>query len=361
MNSFNNYDNRNFQFKKGSIEIKNCIKVESNFKQISKHNYENMLSSITFLDVLINNLYKKQIYTIHNVYQELYRGGKKPTGFGDFIRGCFFLLQFCKKYKFKLNIIINHPVALYLKHFCIHYKNNKKVLNITKFDEHNFISPKLDEDNYIIGEIINDKVFSMFIYYLSNIHVENHQVFSYNILFPHDKIEENDRLYIQNLLEPNEEMNEYVDETLLGLKFVKKKYAVIHIRCGDEYLSEKSSIFSKNCLIHIFDEIVKIINLNHQSMEYLLISDNNFIKNFIQIFLCNKFTNVKILFNSIIHLGELDMMDIIRVKNTMLDFYLLANSCSIYAISLYSHGSGFSLWCAKTYNISYKCKYINIT
>jgi hypothetical protein len=36
----------------------------------------------------------------------------------------------------------------------------------------------------------------------------------------------------------------------------------------------------------------------------------------------------------------------------------LANSRSIYSISVYIHGSGFSFWCAKTYNIPYSCKYI---
>ena len=40
------------------------------------------------------------------------------------------------------------------------------------------------------------------------------------------------------------------------------------------------------------------------------------------------------------------------------DFYLLANSNTIHSLTSYPHGSGFSYWCAKTFNIPYVCKYI---
>ena len=42
----------------------------------------------------------------------------------------------------------------------------------------------------------------------------------------------------------------------------------------------------------------------------------------------------------------------------MIDFYLLSLSREIFAFSAYKHGSGFSYWCAKTYDIPYVCKYI---
>ena len=49
-----------------------------------------------------------------------------------------------------------------------------------------------------------------------------------------------------------------------------------------------------------------------------------------------------------------------KVKNTIIDFYLLSLSNSINSYSSYEHGSGFSYWCAKTYDIPYSCKYITI-
>lgn len=180
--------------------------------------------------------------------------------------------------------------------------------------------------------------------------------FIYNILFPYYAIEEQDKMHIRFLLEPNEEMNKFIDETIAKLGIQKKKYTVIHIRCGDEYLCDNSSIFTKKYLISIFDEIKRIVTRDLET-EYLLISDNNLIKGLINKFLF-QIKNIKMLYNSITHVGETNILDIEKVKNTMLDFYLLANSGAIYSISVYAHGSGFSYWCAKTYNIPYKCKYI---
>jgi len=57
-------------------------------------------------------------------------------------------------------------------------------------------------------------------------------------------------------------------------------------------------------------------------------------------------------------MGEGTVLERQKVKNTMLDFYLLANSDAIHSFTAYPHGSGFSFWCAKTYGIPYSCKYI---
>ena len=54
----------------------------------------------------IQLLHNKNIRVINNVYQDNYKDNIKPTGFGDFIRGCYFLIQFCCKFNFKANIII---------------------------------------------------------------------------------------------------------------------------------------------------------------------------------------------------------------------------------------------------------------
>jgi hypothetical protein len=310
-------------------------------------------------------LHTQKVFVIQNVYQEIYKGGLKPTGFGDFIRGCYFILQFCKKHKFKSNIIINHPIALCLKQYENFYINKNKDINlemnkifdnIHKFEGSNFISCLMDNHGYIIGEKINDNTIHDFIDYLGGGYLSNHTLFIYNILFPYYAIEEKDKLYIRYLLEPNEEMNIFIDETIAKLGVIKKKYTVIHIRCGDEYLCDNSSVFTKKYLIAIFDEIKRIVSRDSET-EYLLISDNNLIKGLIKKFLF-QIKNVKMLYNSITHVGETNILDIEKVKNTMLDFYLLANSGAIYSISVYAHGSGFSYWCAKTYNIPYKCKFI---
>ena len=60
----------------------------------------------------------------------------------------------------------------------------------------------------------------------------------------------------------------------------------------------------------------------------------------------------------ITHFGEGVILEEEKVKNTLIDFYLLSQSKSIFSYSAYQHGSGFSYWCAKTFNIPYVCKYV---
>ena len=60
----------------------------------------------------------------------------------------------------------------------------------------------------------------------------------------------------------------------------------------------------------------------------------------------------------ITHFGEGVVLEEEKVKNTLLDFYLLSLASAILSYSHYEHGSGFSYWCAKTFDIPYTCKYI---
>jgi hypothetical protein len=85
-----------------------------------------------------------------------------------------------------------------------------------------------------------------------------------------------------------------------------------------------------------------------------VISDNNEIK----LLLNDEFPNIKFLVYNITHLGEGVRLENEKVKNTMIDFYLMSKSSAIYSLTSYPHGSGFSYWCAKIYGIPYKCKYI---
>ena len=61
----------------------------------------------------------------------------------------------------------------------------------------------------------------------------------------------------------------------------------------------------------------------------------------------------------ITHLGYNLLVKYDAVKNTLVDFYLMSQSRHIYSYSVYTHGSGFSKWCAVLYNIPYETYYIN--
>lgn len=313
--------------------------------------------------ISIETLHKKGVTVINNVYQELYKDNVKPTGFGDFIRGCYYLLQFCRKNGFEPKVFIYSQVSDFLVNYCENskvYKNNNQrfLSNIKNFVKNNWVNCVLDSNDYIVDCIKTNIIHEDFIRYLCHdVKVYSNNVYIYNIMFPEDnEITKDDKLYIQKMLQPTDEMTEYVDETLKGLRFQKYKYNVIHIRSGDKFLCDNSKNFRRDYVKKIIDEVFIILNNKNNICDYVLVADNNEIK----IMLTEQYPNIKSLILDITHLGEGTVLERKKIKNTMLDFYLLANSSAIHSFSSYPHGTGFSYWCAKTYDIPYSCKYIKI-
>lgn len=67
--------------------------------------------------------------------------------------------------------------------------------------------------------------------------------------------------------------------------------------------------------------------------------------------------NYKMLFNEISHtaMGKTQTGEV--VKDTLLDFYLLAYSNSTTAFTHYQHGTGFSSECSKLFDVPYQLIY----
>ena len=72
-----------------------------------------------------------------------------------------------------------------------------------------------------------------------------------------------------------------------------------------------------------------------------------------------EFPEIKIILREITHFGEGIILEEEKVKNTLVDFYLLSFANQIISFSEYKHGSGFSYWCAKTFDVPYISKYID--
>jgi hypothetical protein len=172
-------------------------------------------------------------------------------------------------------------------------------------------------------------------------------------MFPYHIICEEHKKYMRDLLQPNEELSAYINDTFNQIGFFKKSYSVIHIRSGDIYLNENSKTFNSSYFEKLVRELTFVINAN-TNINFLLIADNNEIKTL----LLQKFPVLKALFKNITHLGEGTILQREKVKNTMLDFYLIAYSNYIYSFTSYKHGSGFSYWAAITYNVPSKCTFI---
>lgn len=310
----------------------------------------------------VNRIKKKGIHKIFHVYQQKYADNLFPTGFGDFIRSCFFIIQFCTKHGFQYEIIINHPIAQFLNNFSIPDYHTAFTLNnkVFMFSDTNWYESVFDNQNYIERFSLVKQKYNLFIDYLCSLPIFNRSVFSYNILFPYDDISLEECNKIRYLFQPSREISEKVDEHLSNLALIENKFIVLHIRSGDTYLKNETKLFSSLYFEIIKNEINEIIFkekfnlLENKNIDILLIADNNEIK-----FLLNdEFPSIKFLVYNITHLGEGIELETEKVKNTMIDFFLMSKSSTIYSFTSYPHGSGFSYWCAKMYGIPYKCKYV---
>ncbi len=284
---------------------------------------------------------------IENVYQEKYGFNINATGIGDFIRGSYFLMQFCEESNLLFNInILNHPISQFLEIY--QNKQPSYYKNINKFDIVNF-NPGILDDN-ILTNIHDYTINNDFMYFLKDQTVYNKKIYTYIISYPTILIAEEHKIYMRNLLKPTKYLSLLVDEQLTNLGLVEKEFSIIHVRYGDDYLIKNEADINVNHL----NTIKQTIDYLGSTNKILLISDNMIIKKI----LTTKFSHIKTHFNKITHTGEGIQIDTNKLKNTMIDFYLFSRAKNVYAFSVYKHGTGFSKWAAETYSVPYICRFL---
>jgi hypothetical protein len=183
--------------------------------------------------------------TIENVYQEKYGPNINATGIGDFIRGSYFLMQFCQESNLFYNInMLNHPISQFLEI----YQNKQSLIykNINKFDSTNFNPSILDDGvlTYIYDYTINND----FIYFLKDQFVYNKNIYTYIISYPTIIIDEEHKTYMRQLLTPTKYLSLLVDEQLTILDLIEKEFTIIHVRYGDNYLIKNEADIDLNHL-----------------------------------------------------------------------------------------------------------------
>lgn len=291
----------------------------------------------------------KKLKKIVNVYQLNYKDNKKSPGLGDYLRGCFCLMQLSKLLKIDFDLdISNHPLSKYIE-------NPKRIdgidyNNIQVYDLHN----RRNGANNYEGTInnINKDFLDHIINYLNCQDCEAFGLFSnaFTIFNAHS---EEGKQFVRSRLRPNKIMRDYVDQTLNNLGLSKKGYGVIHLRTGDKYLVSGQGID------FTFVQKIKTILLQNiqPNRRYLIISDSNVLKRCLK-----NMPNFYLLVKDIEHLGgeALRSTETDGVKNTMLDFFLMEHSNAILALSIYDHVSGFSKYCAIINNIPIKYIKINV-
>jgi len=306
----------------------------------------------------VERIRSKGVKTIYNVYQSKYSNGSiNASGLGDFIRGSYFLLEFCEKYNFEPKIIFNNLISNFLLpvKYDFNIENIKPLLqDIKKFNNNNMKEFKyLNNATILYPKIDLQNIMADFVEYIMSTSVYNSDTFIYCISYPIDEVSEKSKEYMRAILEPVNEIKYIVQQYLQQVSLNFKKYSVFHIRSGDNYLKNNNKIFNKNYFNKLIKEIQYYI-FDNKDEKYLIIADNNEIK----LLLKREFPDFKIILKEITHLGEGIDLEENKVKNTLIDFYLLSFANKIISLSTNLHGSGFGYWCAKTFNIPYIAKYI---
>ena len=358
--------NENSDFNEYMIALKNNS-VDEFYDKCNKKQKNYVVNKYIFNNIVY---IKKNIFKIINVYQPEYKN-RRATGFGDFIRGSYFIIQFCEKFKLEYEIKINHAIKNYLSFYSKknkldeHYEKNipyEETKKFTSDEDIYFFEP----DNFNIfnnlnsdDELIDKKIEMVYDFscYLKEQKINNRSVKIYTISFPFQEITDKQQNKMKEILEPTNEIKQILNNALINNNLISNNYKVIQIRNGDNILINDEHL-NEDFLKTIQTEINKIYMSSNKALncKYLLISDSVKIKDYIN----KRFPNIITINNKITHIGEgvnLVVNDE-KIKNTLLDFYLMANSNEIISFSCYEHGSGFSRWCATTYDIPYTCTII---
>lgn len=284
--------------------------------------------------IVFNNSRLKKIV---NVYQSKYTNFT-AQGFGDYLRGCYCFFQICINLglEFDMNIK-NHPMSKYMK--CEDHTDSN--INYNQIEWYLAL-------NYVA---ISDVEFTKEPHFLSHVksylnNIKTDILYFGSNSFPiWEPIGRHARDFIRKKIQPSNEMQKYVNQTLMKLRLVPKRFSVIHIRTGDNYLLNNNTI-DKESLMNIEN---LLLNYTNTDQKYLILSDNNSLKTYL-----TKWSNFYIYTKEITHLGENAVLTDEGIKNTMLDFYIMAYSSKILSVSPHTWGSGFSEWCAVTYEIPFK-------
>jgi hypothetical protein len=278
----------------------------------------------------------KMVNKIVAIYQLKYKNSSSIYGFGDFLRGCFCLIQICRKNNFEFDCdISNHPLSEYME-------NQQKNININ----YNEIYTNSIEIYNNLNIQSNSNFYNEFMNLLKK--VNDKIYYTCTNSFPLFQIVNEDVEFIKNKIEPNSYMKLEIIKKMNDLSLCSKQFSVIHIRSGDQCLVNGQLIDVKYAT-HLFILLKNI--LDNKNNKYLILSDNNNIK-----MLFKKYDNCIFDIIPITHLGVNCKLKDDNVKNTLLDFYLMSHSNNIYAITVYEHGTGFSKWCSVIYNIPYHIK-----
>jgi hypothetical protein len=233
-------------------------------------------------------------------------------GLGDLIRGTIKLYQLSQKMNFRLIVNISlHPLS--------------KNLKIQTSDYDDFIFLNKDNIKYVMLGCLEQYIKSStedILYFLTTEHCDEND------------ISEECKEFIKNILKPDEKLSNLL-ETFLSLK--DKKYEIVHARLGDGYINNNVTEESMNKIDNIVDK--------YYTQKDIFMCDSKYYKEHLK----DTKPHVCILDLDICHIGR--ETDETKIKNTMLEFFIISKSNRIKTYSNYFWISGFVFWLSKIYDI----------
>ncbi len=299
------------------------------------------------IDEVVQQLssYRENKTQLNYVYQYEFKQNIRSTGFGDFVRGIYFMLQFSDKYNISVHFHINnHIIKEYLSYFAFK-PNIENIYNEVEF---------FTQDNCIYtnnNSVLNYKYTNVdlsFSEFLTSLNVIENNIYFYCVNHPNKiLITKTHKDIVKDILKPIGYIDYITNKYLSSLQLIKHKFITIHIRNNDDFFKNEHD-FTLDKKIEKIVNHIQMINLKYKT-DILLLSSDNTIKTLIR----DKIPEIKCMLYPLTHTCENN--DKTGIENAVRDFYVMSYSQFIYCFSVYQHGSGFSQWCAMTYDIPYTC------
>lgn len=297
-----------------------------------------------------------QLKKIINVYQSRYNG-QTSYGLGDFLRGCVFTMQFCKlelagKVCHEIDFS-NHPMGKYLANHCIK-REDINYNNVPLCNYSNRLTSEEHSKKYFLRRELKQQFHNDC---KNSFQTNSYFAFSTNAYPILQVVSEQGKQFLRESLKPTAEFETLIAERMNVMGIQPNKYGVIHIRSGDEFLVDGKKT-NATLYLNIRNNLLKWLIPNRN---YLLLSDNNELKQLIGNDPVYRAKGLNIILHTypIVHMQiQVDGVNSSTdggVLNTLLDFFIMSRSNSIFAMSTYGHVTGFSRWCSTIYGIPFKC------
>lgn len=243
-------------------------------------------------------------------------------GIGDYIRGCFCMIQILRKHNIPFDMDIStHAVQRWMKPTTRYLYREIEQINYPECN-------RPDRLQYIEGKL--QKASGLYTFFSNE--------------YPVDPITREDKLFVRNKLLPSDEMKQYVEETKHNWG-ITGAYNILHLRCGDDCLVD-GNLPNYDAFIH------EIQQLSMDSTPFVILSDSIRMKERLH----ELYPQFIMTMDNPVH--TCNCVDAEQIKDTIRDFFLFSAARKVHAFSIYGHGSGFSEWVCRLYDVPYHTKHI---